>query len=144
MPEPWPAERPCFGLLVTCHSSLVTRHLSVLLRPGAAVILDSFVPHQHGKREEDRGHHGDQVEVGCKRLSPEEVRGGIERSEPEGDDPARHELDEDVVNGERIAAEGEHVEYRRHYAHPVFKPERNSGEDEKHRKINHRAASYHE
>src|SRR5439155_19614835 len=41
MPEPWPAERPCFGLLVTCHSSLVTRHLSVLLRPGAAVILHS-------------------------------------------------------------------------------------------------------
>ena len=72
------------------------------------------------------------------------MRGGIEGGKPEGDDPAQHELDEDVVNGERIAAEGEHVEYRRHNPHPVFKPERNSREDEKHSKINHGAAGDHQ
>src|SRR5579863_8133066 len=70
--------------------------------------------------------------------------GGIERSKTEGDDPAQHELDEHIVDGEGITAEGQHVKHGRHDAYAVLEPERDGGEDQEHGEIDERAARHHE
>src|SRR5579864_44967 len=128
----------------TERAGALSAHVRVYSRPRTAVVRDTLVPHDHREREESRGNHRYQVEERREGLASQEMGGGIERSEAEGDDPAQHELDEHIVDGEGIAAEGQHVEHGRHDAYAVLEPERDGGEDQEHGEIDERAARHHE
>ena len=69
--------------------------------------------------------------MGRELFPAQEPGGGIKGGKREGDDPAQHELDEIVLDAQRIAAETQHVEYGRYDAYTVLKPEGNGGQDQK-------------
>src|SRR5208337_1519942 len=88
-----------------------------------AVVRNPLVPNKDGEQEETRRHRRHEIKIRCERAPSEEMCSGIEGGKGKGDDPAQKKLEEDVVNGQGVATEGEHVEDRRHDAHAVLEPE---------------------
>src|SRR6266567_325380 len=95
------------------------------LRPGAAVVSHPPDPNQVSKEGKQHGDNGHEVEIPGEGNASEEMGGGIKGCEAKWDDPAQHELDEDIIDRQRVAAEGKHVEDGRDNPYAVFKPKRN-------------------
>src|ERR1700690_1083187 len=98
------------------------------------------IPDRDCDGERHDGDDGDVDEIfGCCRAA-EHANAWIVRGQAEGNNPAEEKLDGAAVDGERVAAEGNHVPDRWVNANAILEPERDGAEEEEDRNVNDSSA----
>ena len=93
------------------------------------------IPERNGEREKGGGYDGDERGVLRRDAAAEEKHARVERSEAEGNDPAKEKLNGAAVNRKRPAAEGDQVPDRGMDADAIFPEKREGAENGENRNV---------